>query len=127
MLLDSGKGRIVHIDLISGSATTVAQLPGYTRGLAFCGQRAFVGLSKIRETTTFGGVPIAENREELKCGVWVIDTATGSVSSFLEFQQGVDEIFDVQILAGVRNPSVIGLSKDTIQGAFVIPPEGEVL
>lgn len=125
-VLDSGRGRVARIDPISGVATTVAQLPGYTRGLAFCEQYAFVGLSKIRETATFGGVPIAEHREELKCGVWVIDSTTGSVSSFLEFQQDVDEIFDVQVLAGTRNPSVIGLSKDTVQGAFVIPPEGEL-
>ena len=123
-VLDSGKGHLTAIDRLRGEATTVAQLPGYTRGLAFCGQYAFVGLSKIRETTTFDGVPVAEHRERLKCGVWVVDITTGSIVSFLEFEQGVEEIFDVQILAGIRNPTVIGLSKDTVQGAFVLPPQG---
>ena len=120
-VLDSGTGRLVRIDPRSGYTECVAELPGYTRGLALCDRWAFVGLSKIRETTTFGGVPLAERRDELKCGVWVVDIETGSVVSFLEFEQDVTEIFDVQLLPGVRNPTVIGLQKDTIHGAFVLP------
>jgi uncharacterized protein (TIGR03032 family) len=122
-VLDSGKGRLVVVDPCQGQLETVAELPGYTRGLAFCGEHAFVGLSKIRDTTTFGGVPIAERHDQLKCGVWVVDVTTGSVVSFLEFQQDVAEIFDVQLLPGVRNPSLVGLKKETIQGAFVLPKE----
>lgn len=120
-VLDSGTGRLVVVDPCTGRLDAVAELPGYTRGLAFSGEHAFVGLSKIRDTTTFGGVPVAERRDELKCGVWVVDLTTGSVVSFLEFQQDVTEIFDVQLLLGVRNPSLIGLKKETIQGAFVLP------
>jgi hypothetical protein len=45
-----------------------------------------VGLSKIRETATFGGLPLAERRQELKCGVWVLDTQSGQVVEFLEFR-----------------------------------------
>ena len=54
----------------------VAALPGYARGLAIHDGFAFVGLSKIRETAIFGGVPIAEYHDQLKCGVGVIDLAT---------------------------------------------------
>src|SRR5262249_22602994 len=62
-LLDSGTGRLVTVDPATGEARAVAEQPGYTRGLALHGSYAFVGLSKIRETSTFGGVPIAERRE----------------------------------------------------------------
>lgn len=121
-VLDSGTGRVLVVDPKSGKTETVAKLPGYTRGLTFCDRYAFVGLSKIRETSTFGGVPIAERLDELKCGVWVLEIDTGKVAAFLEFDRGVEEIFDVQVLPGLRFPTIVGFNKETVQGAFVIPP-----
>ena len=121
-MLDSGTGRLVTIDPKNGSVNTVAVLPGYARGLAFCGQFAFVGLSKIRETSTFGGMPIAEKLGELKFGVWVVDVTTGQMVATLEFDRAVEEIFSVTIIPGVRFPSVVGFEKDMIHGAFVVPP-----
>ena len=76
----------------------VAALPGYTRGLAIHDGLAFVGLSKIRETAIFGGVPIAEYHDQLKCGVGVIELATGNTVATLEFTSGLEEIFDVQVV-----------------------------
>src|SRR5262249_5795151 len=69
---------------------------------------AFIGLSKIRETSTFGGLPIAERRESLRCGVGVVELTTGENVAHLEFKAGVDEIFDVQGLPGGRRPGVSG-------------------
>lgn len=107
-LLDSGTGRLVTVNPATGRADTVAELPGYPRGLALFGSFAFVGLSKIRETSTFGGVPIAARREELKCGVGVVALETGHSIAYLEFKSGVEEIFDVQVLPGIRFPAVSG-------------------
>lgn len=122
-LLDSGTGRLVTIDERNGSAETVAELPGFTRGLAFCGDYAFVGLSQIRESLTFGELPITErlSADERKCGVWVVQLSTGVVVGFLEFERRVQEIFDVQLLHGVRNPAVIGLQKDDVNHRYVLP------
>ena len=39
----------------------------------------------------------------------------------LEFQTAVEEIFDVQLLGGVRFPEVMGFQQDTIQHTFVVP------
>ncbi|HEX2123403.1 MAG TPA: TIGR03032 family protein, partial [Thermoanaerobaculia bacterium] len=44
-LLESGKGTLASADLQSGRVETIAELPGFTRGLAFAGPFAFVGLS----------------------------------------------------------------------------------
>ena len=107
-LLDSGRGRLVTVDPASGNVDVVCELPGYTRGLTMIGPVAFVGLSRIRETSTFGGVPVAERRDELKCGVAVVELASGRQVSLLEFHSGVEEIFDVQLLNGVRNPVISG-------------------
>jgi uncharacterized protein (TIGR03032 family) len=107
-LLDSGTGRLVTVDPATGDVRAVAEQPGYVRGLALYGSYAFVGLSKIRETSTFGGVPIAQRRESLRCGVGVVELATGRDVGHLEFKSGVDEIFDVQVLPGVRLPAISG-------------------
>jgi uncharacterized protein (TIGR03032 family) len=107
-LLHSGAGQLVLVDPASGNTVTVTELPGYTRGLALYDRFAFVGLSKIRETATFGGMPIGERRPELKCGVGVVDLSTGRLAAHLEFVTGVEEIFDVQVLAGARCPVLSG-------------------
>jgi uncharacterized protein (TIGR03032 family) len=107
-LLDSGTGRLVQIDPGNGKVETVAELPGYTRGLAMAGPLAFVGLSRIREKSTFGGVPIAAHRDGLKCGVAIIDLDAGAPIGLLEFHSGIEEIFDVQLLPGVRSATLSG-------------------
>ena len=122
-LLHSGAGQLVRIDPATGRAETVTELPGYTRGLALYARFAFVGLSKIRETSTFGGMPIALRRPELKCGVGVVDLGTGRLVAHLEFVTGVEEIFDVQVIPGARCPVLSG-PYPTVDGAapiWVVP------
>jgi hypothetical protein len=69
------------------------------------------------------GVPLAERRDELKCGVAVVDLLTGRTCAMLEFQTAVEEVFGVQLLAGHRFPEVMGFQKDTIHHTFIVPPE----
>jgi uncharacterized protein (TIGR03032 family) len=107
-VLNSGFGRLERVDVTTGHREVVAAVPGYARGLAFQGDLAFVGLSRIRETTTFGGTPIAAYADQLKCGIGVIELSTGNTVATLQFDNGVEEIFDVQALPGVRCPSLGG-------------------
>jgi uncharacterized protein (TIGR03032 family) len=107
-VLESGHGRLGVVDMASGTVETVVELPGYTRGLAFAGQFAFVGLSRIRQTSSFGDMPIAGRRGGLKCGVAVVDLAGGRTIGLLEFRTGVEEIFDVQLLSGCTSPLLSG-------------------
>ena len=46
-------------------------MPGFTRGLDFAGGLAFVGLSQVRESAVFSGIPITERlaEHERTCGV----------------------------------------------------------
>jgi uncharacterized protein (TIGR03032 family) len=122
-LLESGTGRLLLVDAATGRRQGVAGLPGFARGLALSGPYAFVGLSKIRKTSAMDGVPLADRREQLKCGVAVVDLRGGQVIAFLEFQTAVEEIFDVQLLPGLRFPEVIGFQQETIQHTFVVPAE----
>jgi uncharacterized protein (TIGR03032 family) len=106
--LNSGHGRLERYDAATRSAVPVAALPGYTRGLDLCGGLAFVGLSRIRETAVFGDLPLDDRRDSLKCGVAVVDCGSGSILATLFFKSGVEEIFDVRVLPGYRNPVISG-------------------
>ena len=121
-VLESGTGRLLLVDAATGQWQTVAEVPGFARGLAMYGPYAFIGLSKIRSTSAMDGVPLSQRREQLKCGIAVVDLRSGRVIAFLEFQTAVEEIFDVQVLAGNRFPEVLGFQKETIQNTFVVPP-----
>jgi protein O-GlcNAc transferase len=59
----------------------------------------------------------------LKCGVAVVDLRGGRFVELLEFQSAVEEIFDVQVLGGLRFPEVMGFQKDDVRHAFVVPQE----
>jgi uncharacterized protein (TIGR03032 family) len=120
-LLESGTGRLLTMDQ-SGRRDAIAEVPGFARGLALVGPYAFVGLSKIRETSAMDGVPLAERRNDLKCGVAVVDVRAGRIAATLEFQSAVEEIFDVQLLPGLRFAEVVGFQQDTIHQTFVVPP-----
>jgi uncharacterized protein (TIGR03032 family) len=122
-MLESGTGQLVLVDPTTGRRQPVAALPGFARGLAMVGPYAFVGLSRIREGSAMDGVPLADRREPLKCGVAVVDWRSGCVEALLEFQTAVEEIFDVQLLSGSRFPEVIGFQQDKIQHTFIIPRE----
>ncbi len=125
-VLDSGRGRLTNVDTATGAIQPVTDMPGYTRGLAMHGQFAFIGLSKIRETSTFGGMPIAEKIGELKCGVGVFDLASQQTVATFQFVSGVDEIFDVTLLPGVRNPAFRGphAQQDGENTIWMVPDPG---
>jgi len=120
-VLESGKGTISVADLDAGTLETVAELPGFTRGLLFAGGLAFVGLSQVRETATFGGLPLMERLDERLCGVWAVDPQSGDVVGFLRFEELVQEVFDVALLPGLRYPEIAEEGSDAASSSFVLP------
>lgn len=125
-VLDSGKGQLNTIEPSSGKVQTIVEVPGYTRGLALAGQFAFVGMSRIRETSVFSGLPIADRRTELRCGVAIVDLISGQAVAKFEFQNGVEEVFAVEVLHETRNPALYGPSPedDQQQEIWIVPPPG---
>jgi hypothetical protein len=123
-VLDSGHGALLRVDPLSGQRSTVASLPGFTRGLDCFAGYAFVGLSQIRETAVFGGLAIGERQQELKCGLAVVNLSSGSVDGLLWFHSGIEEVFAIAVLPGWRNPAVIGpdTSTDASQTVWLVPP-----
>ncbi|NEO88278.1 MAG: TIGR03032 family protein [Spirulina sp. SIO3F2] len=121
-VLESGKGSLATVDLETGTVTTVAVLPGFTRGLSFWNRLAFIGLSQVRETAVFSGLPVTQQTER-NCGVWVVHIDTGEIIAFLKFEDAVQEIFAVEVLPGIRFPEVIDWNEELLGTSYVLPDE----
>lgn len=125
-LLESGEGTIGTVDLETGKYESIAQFPGFTRGLSFYGPLAFIGLSQVRESAVFSGIPLVERlkeAEERTCGVWVLNIETGETLGFCKFEEGVQEIFAVEVLPGVRFPDLVNHDAEIVGHSYVLGNE----
>jgi uncharacterized protein (TIGR03032 family) len=122
-LLESGEGSLAQVDLERRTWRTVVQVPGFTRGIDFFGPLAFIGLSQVRESAVFSGIPLVERISERTCGVWVVNIETGQTVGFLRFEAGVQEIFAVQILRGMRFPELLEWNDQRLGNSYVLPDE----
>jgi uncharacterized protein (TIGR03032 family) len=119
-ILDSGVGELQIVDPASGVREPVCRLPGYLRGLRFFDRFAFIGLSMIRESNTFGGLPISERIADLKCAIYVVDITTGQQVGMIEFTKGIEELFDIIVIPNFEYPGMIGFEEDTVDGVYVL-------
>jgi uncharacterized protein (TIGR03032 family) len=121
---ESGSGTLGHVDLHTGRYEVVAAVPGFTRGVEFAGNLAFVGLSQVRESAVFSGIPITERLapEERTCGVCVVDLRRGETIALLKFESGVQEVFAVALLPR-RFPELINDDEKMLENSFVVPTE----
>src|SRR4051812_41543681 len=122
---ESGAGTLGVVDPATGRYEAVASAPGFTRGLDFAGGLAFVGLSQVRESAVFSGIPITERlaESERTCGVCAVDLAGGHVVALLRFESAVQEVFAVQVLPGRRYPDLINDDPKLLENSFVLPDE----
>jgi len=121
-VLESGAGQLITIDEKTGEKTVIAEVPGFCRGIDFIERYALIGLSEVRETAVFAGLPLTEREQDRKCGVWVVDIETGQTVAFLEFSEGVQEIFSVQLVP-MKYPALLDLNDPLLKTSYSIPDE----
>jgi uncharacterized protein (TIGR03032 family) len=122
-LLESGTGTLGTVDLSAGRYEPVAAVPGFTRGLDFHAGLAFLGLSQVRDSAVFSGLPLTDRLTERTCGVWVVDPAAGRTIAYLRFEDAVQEIFAVQVLPRARFPDLINDDPKILSDSFVLPDD----
>lgn len=123
-VLNSGAGEFGTIDLANGRFEPVCFCPGYARGLAIHGHFAVIGLSACRENRTFQGLPLdnalAARDTKPRCGLLVVDLRSGDVVHSLQIEGVVSELYDVALLAGVRQPCALGFKSEEIRRTITI-------
>jgi len=121
-VLNSGHGTIAVVDRLGGQVRDVCQMAGFTRGLDFHRNLAFVGLSRVRESNVFGGTPLTARlpQEERFCGIQVVDVATGSVVGAVKFDSGVNEIFALQVMPSMVFPHLVDPHDTMLDTSFAL-------
>ncbi|MDJ0677683.1 MAG: TIGR03032 family protein [Calothrix sp. MO_167.B42] len=126
-LHNSGRGELGYVDLNTGKFEAVTFCPGYLRGLAFWGDYAIVGLSKPRGGDgTFSGLPLddllKEKDAEARCGLMVVNLNTGTIAHWVRFEGQITELYDVQIIPGVKHPMALGFQTEEISQLITLEP-----
>ncbi len=128
-LLESGTGHLGFIDPVSGRFERVAFLPGYARGLAFVGNFAVVGLSRPRDEHSFQGLALDRNLADkgaaARCGLHVIELDRGATVHWARIEQGIEELYDVVVLPGVRRPKALSFASEAIGHQFCFEDGGK--
>lgn len=118
-LVNSGTGEIGFVDRNDGRFEGIAFCPGYARGLAFIGDCAVIGLSLPRQVGAFAGLSLDEQLKrhgaEARCGLIFIDLVSGNSVGWVRIEGVVRELYDVAVLPGVRNPSLVGFKGNEIR------------
>ncbi len=120
--LESGKGALCRLDPDTGTVTEKSRVPGFTRGFELINELAFIGVSKVRESSTFSGLPVTRLPRRI-CGVWVVDIHTGRELTFIEFTTGVDEIFSVCVLPH-RMMELADFQSPLARANYLVPDTG---
>ena len=86
-----------------GCLIQVPSGPVVLRGLECFTGHAFVGLSQIRETAVFGGLPLQDNQQEPFCALSMVDLAKGTLRALVWLQRGLEKVFEGCVVMAALN------------------------
>lgn len=121
LVLNSGAGELWRIDPTTGTHSVICVLPGFLRGLCCVGRTALIGLSQVRESHIFGGLPLQTRFPQLMCGVALVNLDTGEWFGTFEFTSQCQEIGDVAFIPHITRPNILTTEKIAAQEAFTTP------
>lgn len=121
-VLESGAGQLITVNEKTGEKTVIAEVPGFCRGIDFIERYALIGLSEVRETAVFAGLPLTEREQDRKCGIWIVDIESGETVGYLVFSGGVQEIFSVQLMPW-KYPALLDHSDPLLHSSYSVPDE----
>lgn len=118
-VLLSASEELIKVDRTTGEKTTIAKIDGFIRGLSFYKNYAFVGVSKLRKSHTFGDLPIA--KKKLLAGVVIVDINTGKKVSELLYEGELEEIYDVHFIPNKKRVNIINHPMSQQNPAIITP------
>ncbi len=113
-LLESGRGQLITISSDNNSMETVWRSDGILRGLDFSGDCAFVGQSKLRESSASVFAALSERLHNPSCcHIYAIDVQHGKALG----HAALPDISEISSVTVIRKPQVFILEPDQLQTA----------
>mgnify|MGYP005845046291 CR=1 FL=1 len=120
-LLDSGSGSLSIVDERGGVLEAVVSMRGFTRGLVFFDRYAFVGLSQVRESAVFSGIPLTDRIQNLVCGISVVDIYSGEIVGSAVFDNSIQEVFSIALVPDSSSAKIFGSAGSETAEQFASP------
>jgi uncharacterized protein (TIGR03032 family) len=119
-LLLSATSELVKINLNNGSYDAITKLNGFVRGMAHYGDYLFIGLSKLRKSSsTFSKLKIAD--EPMNTGIAIVHLPSGKMMGEIIYETSVEEIYDVHVLPGIMRPNILNTIRPEYKMGLSIP------
>jgi len=124
---NSGHGLICSYQPESKTVETLAEVPGFTRGMDFYGPIMFAGLSKVREADVTSPAPLAEKYDETHSGIWLFNLdekdEAGQMKEIghIKFTGNVEQIYDVAVIPNASFPELIEPTHPRMRNHFTHP------
>ena len=118
--LESGRATLNCFDPKNKNVEVIYDFNCFVRGMDIIGNAAVIGKSKIRATNKdFNDLNISEN--SLNGGVILFDLNEKSIIGEIEYNNTVEEIYDVKVMENVRNPAILTGEFELNQDIITLP------
>jgi uncharacterized protein (TIGR03032 family) len=119
-VLLSATGDLAEVDRANGKIITTKNFNGFVRGMDKIGDYVFIGLSKLRTTSSaFKDLPIAS--KSVFAGIVALHLPTKSIVGHIKYENSVEEIYDVKILHDMIRPGIVSPEKAERKIAVTTP------
>jgi uncharacterized protein (TIGR03032 family) len=119
-VLESGNGNLLLVSPTERKSEVIFNFNCFIRGLSFYKNYAFIGKSKIRENSiNFDDLEVKQNSHS--AGFIVFDMNERSIVGELNYENEVEEIFDVQILENSKSPVIITKEIEEFNDVITFP------
>jgi len=121
-VLLSSTGELICVSPQDGKYEVVKKLPGFVRGMDKLDDYLFIGLSKLRTTSSaFRDLPIA--KQSVFSGIIVVYLPRTSVVGHIRYETSVEELFDVRVLPNLKRPGLLSTQKEVHRLALATPTD----
>lgn len=119
-LLESGKGLLVRVDIEKKSKEVIFSFNRFVRGMTYFEGYLFIGTSKMRKSSdTFDKLDVTEQSNY--AGFVIFDLKNRKIVGELNYQDTVDEIYDIAHFDGFMKPAIISQYQEQHNQVIVFP------
>lgn len=118
--LESGSGKLLKWNPEKKEAELIFDFACFVRGMSHSDGYLFIGKSQIRSTSKdFNDLAVKEN--SANAGVIVFDLNNKKIIGEINYETTVEEIFDVQVMSGIRKPLLLGDKSEKYRRVITFP------